>query len=62
MTAAEIFYNSDHKFDIQIIMDLQTSEVTAMYKGDPIGAAAAFVCMQHECSKCGKYHDFYCGK
>lgn len=58
MIAAEIFYNPD-KFDVQIIIDNQSNEVVAMYKGDPIGAAAAFVCMQYECSRYGRCHDFY---
>lgn len=58
MIVAEIYYNPD-KFDVQIIIDNQTNEVVALYKGDPIGAAAAFVCMQYECSRYGRCHDFY---
>lgn len=58
LLAAEIFYNPD-QFDVQIIIDNQTNEVIALYKGDPIGAAAAFVCMQYECSRYGRYHEFY---
>ncbi len=58
MIAAEIFYFPD-KFDSQIIIDNQSNEVVAIYKGDPIGAAAAFVCMQYECSRYGRCHDFY---
>ena len=58
MVAAELFYFPG-SFDNQIIIDNQTSEVVATYKGDPIGAAAAFVCMQYECSRYGRCHDFY---
>jgi len=36
-----------------------TNEVVAIYKGDPIGAAAAIVCMQYECSRFGRCHDLY---
>lgn len=45
--------------DIQIILDDQTNDVVAIYKGDPVGAAAAFICLQYECSCSGKCHDFY---
>lgn len=58
MVAGEIFYNPD-KFDVQIIIDNQTNDVAALYKGDPIGAAAAFICMLYECSNSGKCYDFY---
>ena len=51
--AAEIFCGSN------IILDNETSEVVAEYNGDPIGAAAAFICVQYECASCGKYYKFY---
>lgn len=57
LIVAEIYISDTN--DIQIILDDQTNDVVAIYKGDPIGAAAAFICMQYECSCSGKCHDFY---
>lgn len=59
LLVAEIFNSNDN--NVQIILDNKTNDVVAMYKGDSIGAAAAFVCMQYECSRSGKCHDFYYG-
>ena len=58
MVAGEIYYNPD-KFDVQIIIDNQSNDVVAEYKGDPIGAAAAFICLLYECSNSGRYYDFF---
>ncbi len=58
MVVGEIFYNQN-KFDVQIIIDNQTNDVVALYKGDPIGAAAAFICLLYECSNSGRCFDFY---
>ena len=58
MDVANIFYFPEQK-SMQIILDNETNEVVAMYRGDPVGAAAAFICLQYECSSSGKCHDFF---
>ena len=50
--AAEIFESG-------IIIDKESREGVATYTGDMTGAAAAFVCLEYECSDKGKYYDFF---
>ncbi len=61
LLAAEMWIWKNSPYMTGIIEDMDTGEKIAEYKGDPIGAAAAFVCMYYEVSGCGKYHDFFWG-
>lgn len=59
MLAAEIYFSEERRNQLQVILDISSSDTIAVYRGDPIGAASAFVCLLYECSQSGKYHQFY---
>ena len=46
-------------FDSGVILDKDTYDTIASFTGDMIGAAAAYICLQYECSSSGKCHDFF---
>lgn len=59
MLAAEMYSYPNEQYSFAPIQGENSREWIAKYTGDPIGAAAAFICMCYDVADSGECHDFF---